>query len=142
VSLRTPAGSDGAFLPARLGVAARILVIDDETEIADVVRDALSALGHDVHVAYTGGDGVRMATDAPYDLIFTDLGMPDMTGWEVAERIRSGTPRVPVVLVTGWGGQVDPEQVVRRDIQAVVHKPFELAEILRTTARVLERREP
>ena len=132
-----PVAGDGATMPAILLRPGRILVIDDETEIAEVVKDALSAEGHTVETALTGTEGVRLASASHYDLVFTDLGMPDMTGWEVAQRIQEGDPKVPVVLVTGWGASLDQDEVRRRGISAVVHKPFEIDELIRTAATVL-----
>jgi len=129
-----------AAMPAMLLPPGRILVIDDEADIAEILKDALSAEGHAVATAFTGGEGVRLASEDPYDLVFTDLGMPDMTGWEVAERIKAGRPEVPVVLVTGWGASLDQDEVERHGIVAVLHKPFEIDELLRTAALVLGNR--
>jgi PAS domain S-box-containing protein len=134
-------------LPARPSVAVeprvetcapgRILVIDDEQPIAELLEDALSAMGHAVQIATSGREGVRLAGVSAYDLVLTDLGMPDISGWDVATRIRANSPGVPVVLVTGWGSTVSAEEVRDNGIAAVVHKPFEIEELLETTARVL-----
>jgi len=131
------AGGDEAAVRPMLLPPGRILVIDDEAEIAEILKDALSAEGHAVATAFTGGDGVRLASEGSYDLVFTDLGMPDMTGWDVAERIKADRPDLPVVLVTGWGASLDEDEVQRRGISAVLHKPFEIDELLRTAAVVL-----
>jgi len=129
--------ADQAALAPMLLPPGRILVIDDEAEIAEVLKDALSAEGHAVATAFSGGDGIRLAAEDDYDLVFTDLGMPDMTGWEVAERIKADRPDLPVVLVTGWGASLDQDEVERRGISAILHKPFEINELLRTAAAVL-----
>jgi CheY-like chemotaxis protein len=117
--------------------AGRILVIDDEPPIAELLHDALAGEGHAVMTALSGTSGVELARSNPFDLVLTDLGMPDMSGWEVASRIRSAHPGVPVVLVTGWGTTISHDEVERRGITAVVHKPFEIKELLDTTQRVL-----
>jgi CheY-like chemotaxis protein len=116
---------------------SRILVIDDEQAIAQLLEDALTAEGHVVTVAGSGTEGVELAELSRYDLVLTDLGMPDMSGWEVARRIRSRFPETPVVLVTGWGMTVSQEEVDRAGIAAVVHKPFEITDMLATTREVL-----
>jgi signal transduction histidine kinase/CheY-like chemotaxis protein len=131
------AGGDGAVMPQTLLRPGKILVIDDEVEIAEVVKDALSAEGHQVETACTGTEGLKLAGSRHFDLVFTDLGMPDMTGWEVAARIKAGDPKLPVVLVTGWGASLDQDEVKRRGISAVVHKPFEIDELIQTAASVL-----
>lgn len=115
----------------------RILVIDDEPPIAQLLEDALTADGHAVELAVSGRDGVRLAETTAFDLVLSDLGMPDMTGWEVASRIRTSRPGTPVVLVTGWGTTLDEDEIERSGVTAVVHKPFEIADLLATTQRIL-----
>lgn len=132
------AGGDGAAMP-RLIRRGRILVIDDEPPIAQLLEDALSANGHTVEIAVSGRDGVEMAELVEFDLVLSDLGMPDMSGWEVASRIHAIRPGIPVVLVTGWGTTLDQGEVERSGVSAVVHKPFEIKDLLDTTNRVLAR---
>jgi len=132
-----PAGDSAAPEPPRETHSARILVIDDEPSIAELLYEALAADGHAVETALNGTDGARMACLSAYDLVFTDLGMPDISGWEVASQIRQCKPDLPVVLVTGWGANLDEEEVRNRGIAAVVHKPFEIDELLETAGRLL-----
>lgn len=130
------AGGDGAAMPQLLR-PGRILVIDDEQAIAQLVEDALSGDGHTVEIAVSGEDGLKMADVSTYDLVMTDLGMPDMSGWEVASRIHDRWPELPVILVTGWGSTITDDEVRRSGVAAVVHKPFEIKDLLETTRRVL-----
>ncbi len=130
------AGGDGAALPMLLR-PGRILVIDDEPEVAAVVRDVLVAEGHTVDTATSGSHGVELADVSDYDLVFTDLGMPDMSGWEVADKIRRSRPRTPIVMITGWGMSVDDGEARRRGVATVVHKPFDIAELVRTATEML-----
>ena len=134
------AGGDGAVLPQLLR-PGRILVIDDEPEVAEVVRDVLAAEGHAVDMANCGKDGVLLATASEYDMVFTDLGMPDMSGWEVAEQLRRIRPGLPVALVTGWGTSLDEGEVRKKGIAAVVQKPFDISDLIRTACEVLSARE-
>jgi len=125
----------------RPGQPGRILVIDDEQPIAQLIQDALSAEGHNVDVAVSAREGLKMADVSDYDLVLTDLGMPDMSGWEVAERIREKDPDLPVVLVTGWGTTIDDDEVARSGIVGVVHKPFEIRDLVETVHREIASRE-
>lgn len=120
-----------------LSETARILIIDDEPAVAEVLRDALAVEDHEVDMALSGSQGAKLACANTYDLVFSDLGMPDLTGWEVAERIRERKPDLPVVLVTGWGATLDEDEIRRCGISAVVHKPFEIDELLQTLHEVL-----
>jgi len=132
-----PAGEAPARHPAAAASPARVLVIDDEPAIAEVLADILTLGGHSVDVALSPREGVRLARAGGYDVVFTDLGMPDMTGWEVAESIHQVHPSLPVALVTGWAATIDEADIRRRGIAILVHKPFELAEIERVLAELL-----
>ncbi|NIM02386.1 MAG: response regulator, partial [Acidobacteria bacterium] len=96
-------GDDALTDAPRPDRPARILVIDDEQPIAQLIQDALAVEGHNVEVAVSASEGLKMASVSDYDMILTDLGMPDMSGWEVASHLRERDPDIPVVLVTGWG---------------------------------------
>ena len=132
------AGNDGAALPDLLR-PGRILVVDDEPEVAAVVRDVLASAGHEVDTALSGIDALQMVEVTAYDLVFTDLGMPDMSGWEVAEKLNEAKPGLPVALVTGWGTSLDEADAKRRGVTAVVHKPFEIDELVRVAHRLLSK---
>jgi PAS domain S-box-containing protein len=143
-SVKLPAANEEARVRAADGMAlpqvvppGRILVIDDEPEIAELLEDILTTEGHSVQTAVNGTDGVKLAALCDYDLVITDLGMPDISGWEVARRIRGRSPEVPVVLVTGWGATLDADEVRQAGIAQVVHKPFDVDEILQATSGAL-----
>jgi len=115
-------------------------VVDDEPEVAAVVRDVLETAGHTVDTAISGADALQMLDVSPYDLVFTDLGMPDMSGWEVAEKINEVKPGTPVALVTGWGTALDEGDARKKGVTAIVHKPFEIDELLRIAQQLLAQR--
>lgn len=138
-AIRPHDAEDDAPIAIENAPPSRILVIDDEADILEILRETLAAEGHTVETAQSGRDGVRLAELHDFDLVFTDLGMPDMSGWEVAQHIQSSTPSVPVVLVTGWGASLDDDEVERNRIAAVVHKPFNIDHVVNTTASVLSR---
>jgi len=127
-------GSNESAAPVR---PSRILVIDDEPDIADILREVLVAEGHTVETALCATDGLAKARQRSYDVVFTDLGMPDMSGWEVARAVRDERPGLPVVLVTGWGASLDEDELRRHQISAVVSKPFDIDDLIRATTSVL-----
>jgi len=131
-------GGDGAALPQLLR-PGRILVVDDEPDVAAVVKDVLATAGHDVDTAMSGAVALQMIELTAYDLVFTDLGMPDMSGWDVAEKINTVKPGLTVALVTGWGTSLDEVDAARRGVSAVVHKPFEIDELLAIAHRLLSK---
>lgn len=118
------------------GVRLRILVIDDEAEVRDVLGDLLQEEGHSVVKAARGEDGLgRLKAGEPFDLVLTDLFMPGMTGWDVARILQETWPRLPVGLITGWSEQaMTPEERARVDL--VITKPFDREQLRETLAAV------
>ncbi len=104
---------------------AKILLIDDEPHVRDVLADLLASQGHAVLACADGRSGLERLRAEPFDLVFTDLGMPGVSGWEVARLARLARPGIPIVLVTGWGDQIDRAEARGRGIDFVVAKPFE-----------------
>ena len=92
----------------------RVLLIDDQPDVRESVSDMLKALGHTVRVAADGKAGLQLVQDGTFDVVLTDLRMPGMDGLDVAKRVRTLRPAVPVVLLTGWGTlfeHAEPEAV-------------------------------
>jgi signal transduction histidine kinase len=118
---------------AILAVApARVLVIDDEQPVRELVSDILRTAGHVPLVAPDGPSGLALLerSEAP-DVALLDLGLPGMSGWEVAARLRATRPRLPIALITGWGDRLDPAELQRSGISEVIAKPFQAEQILR-----------
>ena len=89
-------------------------------------------------MALCGNDGVEKALISHYDLVFTDLGMPDISGWEVASSILEKKPELLIVLVTGWGATLDENEVRSNGVRAVIHKPFDIDQLTKTTGELLQ----
>lgn len=124
-----------AFVPS---ISATILVVDDEPAIASLLVDLLETAGYRVLIARTGREAVERLVESPVHAVLTDLGMPEMSGWELARHCRDLHPDVPVLLVTGWGIELDEELVLESGVRGVVSKPFSVTEVLNALGRVLE----
>ena len=118
--------------------SARILVVDDEEELANMLADILRLDGKHVPEVITDARAAleRLASDPP-DMVFTDLGMPMVSGWELAAQARTLHPGLPVILVTGWGHQLDPDRVRESGVVGVVAKPYRIADIRKAVAQAL-----
>jgi CheY-like chemotaxis protein len=103
--------------------------VDDEEMFAQVFVDMLSEYGHAVCTVSSGPEAIRRFRDEPFDLVFTDLGMPDMSGWQVAKGIKDISPAVPVVLLTGWGAKVDAEEMADSQVDMILSKPVKMDEL-------------
>ena len=120
--------------------AARILAVDDDPRLSEMLRAMLAVSGHQVVIAGNGVEALALLDQQPFDLVCTDLGMPGMNGWEVAREVRRRAPGTPVVLVTGWDVQLDSDELAANTVDAVLAKPYRLAQVESLIAQVLARR--
>ena len=126
----------------------RVIVIDDEKEVLAVMGELLEALGQDVTTALGGIEGLarlreRVGPASPADrrpeIVFTDLGMPGVSGWDIAQESKQLFPEAFVVLVTGWGVQIDAENARGRGVDYLLGKPFTVEDIEGTLRRIRAR---
>ena len=110
---------------------ASILVIEDEEDVRELLRDILTDAGHNVEVANDGSEGIEIFKKKKFDLVFTDLGMPVMSGWEVAEKVKRINRKVPIALITGWNVALDGSEMNDSGINLVIHKPFKMEQVLK-----------
>jgi CheY-like chemotaxis protein len=116
----------------------RVLCADDEPAVLDVMCELVEALGHEVVRAQGGGEAIELASRLRPDVVLSDLGMPDVNGWEVAARVKRVTPGVPVALVTGWGVQIEPDHARRQGVDLILPKPFTIDEVSRVLRQAAE----
>lgn len=147
VTFHMPLGVHGAEAMPAVGTAAdggarRILLVDDQAEVRQVLAEALTAHGHHVVQAANGRQAIDcLEAGEAADLVLSDLGMPGMTGWDVAEAVNRQWPGLPVGLITGWGARSEGTLEQRKSVAFVVAKPFSMETLLASIARV-PRREP
>ncbi len=108
---------------------ARILFVDDDPNVLAAAHSLLTALGHQVVTAQTRAKALAQLDAGRYDVLMTDLTMPDGSGWDLAKQSKTRFPAKPVVLVTGWGLTLSPEQLGL--VNGVLSKPFMLDELQR-----------
>jgi CheY-like chemotaxis protein len=115
----------------------KILVVDDEKNIRDCVSMVLSFMGFEVAAASSGNEGLNLFLKSSFDLVLTDLQMPDMDGWALAFNIKEESPDTPVVLMTGEERGSVLERLKGSCVDSVVFKPFLLEDIQKTVQNAL-----
>jgi two-component system, OmpR family, KDP operon response regulator KdpE len=120
---------------------ARILLVDDEPAIQRSVGLLLRARGYDVQIAGTGADALAMAAEQPPDLVVLDLGLPDLEGTEVCQKIRM-TSQVPIVVLSARGAEADKVNALDLGADDYVTKPFGPDELLARIRVALRRVSP
>jgi len=127
--------------PAQGAKGAQILVIDDDDSVRDILSQMLKAKGHRVVAASGGEEGIEQFKNGTFDLVFTDLGMPKVSGWEVGKAIKEINPRIPVAMITGWGMELNRAKMSESGIDLVISKPFDFDRVLKLVLEALELKE-
>jgi DNA-binding response OmpR family regulator len=120
----------------------RILVIDDEDVIRDFLAEVFVSSGYEADVAASGSEGIALFETRHYDLVFSDLDLPEMSGWDVAKIIRARNVQVPIVLLSGWGIQLDDVRIKQAGVDLVLSKPCQMSDLLDAVQESLKRQRP
>jgi two-component system KDP operon response regulator KdpE len=118
----------------------RVLVVDDDPQLARALRINLRARDHDVHIAASGTEALRTVAAVAPDLVILDLGLPDLDGVQVIHGIR-GWSDVPIIVLSGRGAGPDKVRALDAGADDYVTKPFGMDELL-ARIRAVTRRAP
>jgi len=135
---RLPA--DQAQPPAAAAKALRILVVDDNIDGAQTLASLLGALGHHTQTAHTGREALRLVGEGALDLVFLDLGLPDISGIQVALTLRGTAPgrRLRLIALTGLGREQDRFMTRAARFDEHLVKPIQMADVLRLVGRAAD----
>ena len=122
----------------------RILCIDDEPLLRQLMHDVLELDHHQVTVAGGGQEGLelfrsRLNTAKPYEVVITDLGMPDVDGHHVARAIKAESPKTPIIMLTGWGTMMKTDGKAMPEVDAVLGKPPRMQELSNLLFQITEK---
>ena len=123
------------ILPLENNHPRKILIVDDDAWVLESLSLSLRESGHEITTANNGNDAIqlllnRAKQNEQFDLVITDLGMPDMNGGELAQRVKAISKDTPVVLLTGWAAQLDTEKNSMPWVDVVLGKPPKRRELL------------
>ncbi|MGH7321355.1 MAG: response regulator [Candidatus Rokuibacteriota bacterium] len=132
---------------ARSARVGRVLVMEDEPDVAELIRYNLAREGYDVVVAATGADAIRHLGEPrplPIDLVLLDLMVPQLNGWEVCRRLTQDpdTRGIPIIIVTGRAEEGDKVLGLELGADDYVTKPFSPRELLARVRAVIRRSKP
>lgn len=117
----------------------RILLIEDEMGIANLIREGLEEAGYTVHLAHDGNTGLEMALEETYHLILLDLMLPGRDGWSVCEELRSRRMRIPIMMLTARETTQDRVRGLDTGADDYLPKPFDFQELLARVRALLRR---
>jgi DNA-binding NtrC family response regulator len=117
---------------------SRILVIDDEPSVTDALRLVLTELGHHVDAAKSAGEAKELLKGSPYDLVFTDLRLPDASGIDLLTLIKGDTPETEVIVMTAHGSLDITIEAIKRGAFYFIEKPFTPQQVSALVERALQ----
>jgi excisionase family DNA binding protein len=115
----------------------RILVVDDEASIREVLSKTLALAEYDVDVANDGQSALERLRAAEYDLLITDLKMPGVDGLTVIREVRRSNPDMPIIIVTGYSTESSAIEAINLGVSGYLTKPFRVPRILAAAAKAL-----
>ena len=102
----------------------KVLVVDDEDFVRELLKEILEFEGCAVSIAQNGDEALQLFQQSHFDGVFTDVGMPGMSGWELAQAIREQSEMIPIAVITGWGEAVGSDEQKAAGVDWVIAKPF------------------
>jgi DNA-binding response OmpR family regulator len=114
--------------------AGRILIVDDNEDARDLLRELLLDHGYDVVTAGTATEGLRYMGRSPFDLLLLDLLLPDCTGLDLISQVRAVDSRMRIVVVSGCCGCLEQSRLAQLGVSRVLTKPFKTSRLLETVA--------
>jgi signal transduction histidine kinase/ActR/RegA family two-component response regulator/predicted negative regulator of RcsB-dependent stress response len=143
----TPTGSNAEQNIVTAGTTTsddkmRVLVVDDETHVREVLIEALEAEGCEVISAPSGEVALALFDqyEGKFDAVFTDIGMPEMSGWELVTEIRERSKTIPLAIVSGWADAISVQTRNAVNADWVVAKPFDINKISNIAQEIAERK--
>jgi PAS domain S-box-containing protein len=123
-----------------VGGQERVLFVDDEPAVTELGKRMLARLGYNVTAVHDGREASVLFASAPedFDLVITDMTMPNMTGAELAHELLVTNPNIPIILCTGFSDLIDEPKALALGIRAFVMKPFQTGNLADTIRRVLD----
>jgi DNA-binding NtrC family response regulator len=116
---------------------SRLLVVDDEEALRTVLSSELSSEGYDVEAASDGDEAITKVQKSNFDLVLLDIKMPKVDGFEVLKFIKKNSPKVKVIMLTGFADLKNAIESKKLGAEDFVSKPYDLVDLLTTIERVL-----
>lgn len=129
------------MMPEKNVLDKNILVVDDETVLCVVLGKMLRKLGYNAICAYNGVDAVKIMEHMNFDLVISDLRMPQMDGWALMKYVKTESPSVPVVLITGYHSLYTAQKSKHRSADGYISKPFSMDQIRMICEKLLSEKE-
>jgi PAS domain S-box-containing protein len=120
-------------------VGLNILWVDDDSLIRDIAEEMLEVLEHKGKVVQNGEIALELLKNESFDLVVTDIGMPGMNGWDLADKIREEfNDKIKIIALTGWGDQISDEKRNQHGVSELLSKPFKIEQLKGIINKVMQ----
>jgi PAS domain S-box-containing protein len=123
---------------APLNISAKVLWVDDDEELREVEKEVMESLGFNVDLVASGKEALSLLEEKQYDLLITDIGMPGMNGWQLAEAIKGKYENMKLAIISGWGTDVSEEEKAKLGIDYIFEKPVTIAKLGKLVPELLK----
>ena len=139
-TIQTDVAQEPTGLAALPTGGERVLFVDDEVTLVELGKEMLESVGYHVVTQTSGVDALESFRSAPgaFDLVITDMTMPGLTGWELAEEVMAIRPDIPVILCTGYSELVNGQEALEKGIREFLTKPYTMRNLAETIRKVLD----
>jgi CheY-like chemotaxis protein len=134
---KSTTGDSAIKCPRPASAPLRILAVDDDEVNLRLIRRMLEKLGHSVTPVAGGPEGLKLFREETFDLVVTDLTMPEMSGHEIAAEMKALNPKIPIIMLTGYSDMMDSGGEKPESVDHVVGKPISMEGISRAIALVV-----
>jgi len=134
------AGAPGAPTQQK-GRTTKMLVVDDEEPVRELLCDILEDEGVEVTLAASGAEALARFEQGKFDAVLTDIGMPEMNGWELLRRVSERDEQVALAVITGWGELVSTHEEKAARVEWVLTKPFSMSQICEIAQEITNRKQ-
>jgi len=117
---------------------AKILIVDDEKDIAEIIWKILEFKGYEVELAKSGYESIEKAKKISFDLCLLDIKLPDINGMEVFLKLKEINPQIRVIMMTGFAMEYLIEEARKEGVYACIHKPFNIEKLFELIEEVLK----
>jgi CheY-like chemotaxis protein len=120
---------------------ARIIVVEDDKSMNEILVETLGDDSHEVSTAFSGPEAIEICKSQTFDLLITDVRLPGIDGVETIDRIKRLQPKMKCIIITGYASEDTPVRAIRLNVNDYLFKPFSLAYFLNSVTRVLHQEE-
>ena len=124
-----------------MSVSRKVLVVDDDAVVGHSINRVLTGQGYQVRETVSGMEALEELGHQRYDMVFTDIRMPGMDGLDMAARMKTSYPEMPVVVITGYGTEASEKQAKDLGVAGFLRKPLSPDTIIENAERVLRERD-